>query len=50
MGTRTYASPEQILGLEFDEKSDIFSLGVIAFELYSHFTTGQRSKIDRLWC
>ena len=33
MGTAHYISPDQLLGLEADARSDIFSLGVVLYEL-----------------
>ncbi|MCH9666235.1 MAG: protein kinase [Gammaproteobacteria bacterium] len=33
-GTLLYMSPEQIKGKKCDEKSDMFALGIILFELH----------------
>jgi serine/threonine protein kinase len=38
LGTASYLAPEQILGEDLDARTDIFSLGVLAFELL----TGQK--------
>ena len=40
VGTFLYRSPEQEKGGHYDEKTDIFSLGVLFFELLRDFTTG----------
>jgi len=35
VGSMSYASPEQINGRFYDEKTDIFSLGIICYQLFS---------------
>jgi len=46
IGTPTYASPEQLTGDSVGYSSDIFSLGVILFEMMSSFST----DMERIIC
>lgn len=39
IGTPAYSSPEQLRKDEYDEKTDMYSLGIIMMELYYPFGT-----------
>ncbi|XP_029633672.1 eukaryotic translation initiation factor 2-alpha kinase 1-like isoform X2 [Octopus sinensis] len=39
VGTSTYSAPEQLNSSNYDTKSDIYSLGLIVYELYYSFAT-----------
>ena len=39
VGTQAYAAPEQLTKGQIDFKSDMYSLGIILFELFNAFTT-----------
>ncbi len=43
-GTALYMSPEQIKGEKCDEKSDMFALGIILFEL--HYIMEARNQVQ----
>ena len=46
--SRSYRAPEIILGTDFDERIDIWSLGCIAAELYSHSLLFDNSSVGAL--
>ena len=46
LGSHFYMSPELILGKKYNKKVDIFSLGIILFELHYPFSTNmERAKV-----
>ncbi|XP_064395080.1 eukaryotic translation initiation factor 2-alpha kinase-like isoform X2 [Halichondria panicea] len=44
-GTFLYMSPEQVKGEKCDEKSDMFALGIILFELHYYITMEARNQV-----
>ena len=51
LGSHLYMSPELMSGRKYDHKVDIFSLGVIFFELHYPFVTDmERAKVSCAVC
>ena len=45
VGTQAYGAPEQLLHGIIDDKSDVYSLGIVLFEMFHPFgTTMERSR------
>jgi len=44
LGTVSYMSPEQVSGREIDQRSDLFSLGIVLYELIAHRTPFKRDN------
>lgn len=46
LGTSIYAAPEQQMGVNYDQRVDMYSLGIILFELLQPFSTAmERAKM-----
>jgi len=45
MGSVLYSSPEQLYGDEYDYRTDIYSLGIILFEMLNRFETEMERNI-----
>ena len=46
LGSNLYSSPEQLNGEEYDFRTDIYSLGIIMFELLNDFGTDMEKNIE----
>jgi serine/threonine protein kinase len=50
VGTRSYASPEQMKHSDYDSSTDVYSLGIILFELCYPMYTVSRGQVSLLSC
>jgi serine/threonine protein kinase/tetratricopeptide (TPR) repeat protein len=53
IGTPSYMSPEQAKGLNLDQRSDIFSFGIVLYQMLSGarpFTAGQSKSVTEVIC
>ena len=46
LGSNLYSSPEQLLGKNYNFKTDIYSLGIIMFEMLNNFETEMEKSIE----
>ncbi|HSM59647.1 MAG TPA: protein kinase, partial [Longimicrobiales bacterium] len=49
LGTAGYLSPEQLLGLEVDARADIFSFGIMAYELVTYRRPFEADSVSALF-